>query len=122
MKTCNRSQKTKQKLWSSLGDCIIPKATSSEEQLQRPHTARSPMQDLTLGSCPEPKADAQPLSHPGVPLFNLLLPFPPFKISCLPPYLFSELYILNTTPLSDRSYRYFALVRVYIFIFLTVVF
>ena len=21
----------------------------------------------TLGSCPEPKADAQPLSHPGVP-------------------------------------------------------
>ena len=24
----------------------------------------------TLGSCPEPKADAQPLSHPGVPIFT----------------------------------------------------
>ena len=23
----------------------------------------------TLGSCPEPKADAQPLSHPGIPVF-----------------------------------------------------
>ena len=23
----------------------------------------------TLGSCPEPKADAQPLSHPGIPIF-----------------------------------------------------
>ena len=23
----------------------------------------------TLGSCPEPKADAQPLSHPGVPMW-----------------------------------------------------
>ena len=22
----------------------------------------------TLGSCPEPKTDAQPLSHPGVPI------------------------------------------------------
>ena len=31
----------------------------------------SPMQDLvppTQGSCPELKADAQPLSHPGVPI------------------------------------------------------
>ena len=26
----------------------------------------------TLGSCPEPKADAQPLSHPGVPRLTLL--------------------------------------------------
>ena len=25
----------------------------------------------TLGSCPEPKADAQPLSHPGVPLTSV---------------------------------------------------
>ena len=30
----------------------------------------------TLGSCPEPKADGQPLSHPGVPIslhFRLLM-------------------------------------------------
>ena len=26
----------------------------------------------TLGSCPEAKADAQPLSHPGVPPMNFL--------------------------------------------------
>ena len=26
----------------------------------------------TPGSRPEPKADTQPLSHPGVPLFNFL--------------------------------------------------
>ena len=24
----------------------------------------------TLGSCPEPKAETQPLSHPGVPTFK----------------------------------------------------
>ena len=27
----------------------------------------------TPGSCPEPKADAQPLSHPGVPEFFVLI-------------------------------------------------
>ena len=27
----------------------------------------------TLGSCPGPKADAQPLSHPGVPAVMFLL-------------------------------------------------
>ena len=26
----------------------------------------------TLGSCPEPKANAQPLSHPGVPIYTFL--------------------------------------------------
>ena len=26
----------------------------------------------TLGSCPESKADVQPLSHPGVPIFLFL--------------------------------------------------
>ena len=31
----------------------------------------------TLRSYPEPKADAQPLSHPGVPLFTFISPFPP---------------------------------------------
>ena len=31
----------------------------------------------TLGSCPEPKVDAQPLSHPGAPLICFLFPFPP---------------------------------------------
>ena len=36
--------------------------------------ARSPMWGLkprNLGSWPEPKAEAQPLSHPGIPSFNL---------------------------------------------------
>ena len=28
-----------------------------------------------LGSRPEPKADAQPLSHPGVPHDDFILPF-----------------------------------------------
>ena len=26
----------------------------------------------TLGSCPELKADTQPLSHPGIPFFKIL--------------------------------------------------
>ena len=26
----------------------------------------------TLGSCPEPKADTQPLSHPGIPCSNFI--------------------------------------------------
>ena len=36
--------------------------------------ARIPMWDSIpeLGSCPEPTADAQPLSHPGVPNVKLL--------------------------------------------------
>ena len=25
------------------------------------------LEPRTLGACPEPKADAQPLSHPGIP-------------------------------------------------------
>ena len=29
----------------------------------------------TLGSCPGPKADAQPLSHPGIPEFYFLCNF-----------------------------------------------
>ena len=28
-----------------------------------------------LGSLPEPKADAQPLSHPGVPMWIFLKPY-----------------------------------------------
>ena len=30
---------------------------------------------LSPGSCPEPKADAQPLSHPGIPRMSILLSF-----------------------------------------------
>ena len=35
---------------------------------REPHTGLDPR---TLGSGPEPKADAQPLSHPGVPILCL---------------------------------------------------
>ena len=34
--------------------------------------AGSPMQDSIPGSCPELKANAQPLSHPGAPLEGIL--------------------------------------------------
>ena len=46
-----------------------------EEEEQVP--CREPDAELdprTPGSCPEPKADAQPLSHPGVPRFYLFIP------------------------------------------------
>ena len=42
--------------------------------------ARCGTQSQILGSCPEPKADAQPLSHPGVPL----------------PFLLSLMHVLGT--------------------------
>ena len=34
---------------------------------------------MTLESCPEPKADAQPLSHPGVPSFIDVLSFSEYR-------------------------------------------
>ena len=37
--------------------------------LQEPDAGLDPR---TLGSCPEPKADAQPLSHPGAPESSIL--------------------------------------------------
>ena len=42
------------------------KQTSHKE----PHMELDPR---TPGSCPEPKADAQPQSHPGVPLIVIYL-------------------------------------------------
>ena len=36
--------------------------------------ARCGLDPGTTGSQPEPKADAQPLNHPGVPNFNFNLP------------------------------------------------
>ena len=43
----------------------------------------------TSGSCPEPKADAQPLSHSGIPIAHLLISPSPnrvemgYKIPCI---------------------------------------
>ena len=53
----------------------------AERQRQREKQApcRKPDVGLDPGtprSCPEPKADAQPLSHPGMPLFHVLTPLP----------------------------------------------
>ena len=46
--------------------------TQAEEEAGSPREAQSGTPSRNLGSCPEPKAGAQPLSHPGVP-FNMLL-------------------------------------------------
>ena len=56
----------------SVGFFIILFIYSSETETQREKQApcREPNVGLnprTLGSCPEPKADAQPRSYPGVP-------------------------------------------------------
>ena len=43
-----------------------------QREKQAPH--REPNGELdcrTLGSCPEPKADAEPLSHPGIQVFPI---------------------------------------------------
>ena len=45
-----------------------------QREKQAPHREPSVGLDLrTPGSLPEPKADAQPLSHPGVPYSHLLI-------------------------------------------------
>ena len=41
--------------------------TQAEGEVGSPQEARCRTLSGTPGSCPEPKADAQPLSHPGVP-------------------------------------------------------
>ena len=44
-----------------------------QREKQAPREARCRIQSQDLGSQPEPKADAQPLSHPGVPKNKLNL-------------------------------------------------
>ena len=41
--------------------------TQAEEEADSMQGARRGTQSQDLGSCPEPTADAQPLSHPGPP-------------------------------------------------------
>ena len=41
--------------------------TQPEEEAGSLRGARYGTRSLALGSCPEPKAYAQPLSHPGIP-------------------------------------------------------
>lgn len=54
-------------------------------------------------------------------LFNVLSPPPLFKsVVCL--LIYFKSYSLDTTPLSDRFYRYAVLAMAYIFMFLTVAF
>ena len=50
------------------------RGTERERQIHRQREKQAPCREpdmglhpRTPGSCPEPKADAQPLSHPGVP-------------------------------------------------------
>ena len=44
-----------------------------QRQKQAPHKEPDVGLDpRTRGSCPEPKADAQPLSHPGIPAYHLI--------------------------------------------------
>ena len=42
----------------------------------------------TLGSCPESKADAQPLSHPGVPISSFFLRGTAPNVMTLPTHIF----------------------------------
>ena len=45
-------------------------------QREKQVPCREPDMELdpgTVGSCPEPKADAQPLSHPGIPVEEYLI-------------------------------------------------
>ena len=44
-----------------------------EREKQFPHG--EPDVGLILGGCPEPKADAQPLSHPGIPMSSFFFFF-----------------------------------------------
>ena len=53
---------------------LFMRHTERERQRHRQKEKQSPRRELdaglnpgTPGSCPEPKADAQPLSHPGCP-------------------------------------------------------
>ena len=58
--------------------------TQAEGEAGSPWGARCGTQSLELGSCPEPKADAEPLSHPGdlpIDFFQLFLWWAIFPIS-----------------------------------------
>ena len=46
--------------------------TQAEGEAGSPQGARCGTQSPDSGSCPELKADAQPLSHPGVPEYDNL--------------------------------------------------
>ena len=57
---------------------VFMRDTHRERQRHRQREKQAPWREpnvglnlRTPGSCPEPKADAQPLSHPGIPLFAL---------------------------------------------------
>ena len=53
--------------------------TERERQRKKQAPHREPdvgLDPRTPGSCPEPKADIQPLSPPGVPLYNILYALP----------------------------------------------
>ena len=56
---------------------IFVRDRGRDRQRENSLSAGSMMRDSIPGSCPEPKADAQPLSHPGAPQkflsFSLLL-------------------------------------------------
>ena len=46
--------------------------TQAEREAGSSQGARCGTQSLDPGSRPQPKADAQPLSHPAIPITNLL--------------------------------------------------
>ena len=57
---------------------MIEREREREGQRHRQREKQAPRREpnvgldpRTPGSCPEPKADTQPLSHPGVPLLQL---------------------------------------------------
>ena len=54
----------------------------------------------TPGSCPEPKAEAQPLSHPGIPCFSFLKRERKTKI-----YVSLLLFLINTVTLKNKRIR-----------------
>ena len=49
--------------------------TKAEGEASSSQEARCGTQSQTPGSRPEPKADAQPLSHPGIPPHDFLFIF-----------------------------------------------
>ena len=60
-------------------DFIYSRETQRERQIHRQREKQAPCREPdmglnpgTPGPCPELKADAQPLSHPGVPLYKFL--------------------------------------------------
>ena len=55
---------------------VFMRDTDRQRQREKQAPRREPNVGLdprTPGSCPEPKADAQPLSHPGIPCGSFLM-------------------------------------------------